>query len=86
MYLFGIASNVTHPEIPRKLSADDHHPLVGQMRVYLDGDEMRHVTDYDMDAGTVTHLVHADDGKPMHRNGAWVTRTRTGRVTVGVRV
>lgn len=58
---------------------------MGQLRVYLDGDELRHVTHYDMDAGTVTHLVHGDDGKPLVRNGEFATRTRVGRVAVGVR-
>lgn len=69
--------------IPRKLAASDTiaRDLL-PLKVYLDGEEVQYVVEYDMDDGTVEHLIHIE-GIGFVMNGDEIARTtQHGVVTV----
>jgi hypothetical protein len=69
--------------IPRRLhidqlKADDAlAEFAARLRVFVDGVEQQRVTEYDMDAGTVTHLVANAEGQLQLNKAADAVMTET---------
>jgi len=52
---------------PRQLNAnlDRDNPDTANVYIFLDGDQVKECTSYDVDAGWIEQLAHDDKGKPL---------------------
>ena len=73
---------------PPRLSANGEYGLpvnrtiTSRIRAFVDGDFLRHLIAYDMEAGWVEVIEHDENGFLTHRDGEWVTRRIFGKVEV----
>lgn len=72
--------------IPPRLSANGEHGLpvnpsiCRRIRIFVDGDMLRHVVAYDIEAGWVEVIEHDERGFLVHRDGEWSTRRVHGQL------
>jgi hypothetical protein len=72
--------------VPIRLAVNDadfDHHLGSRLRIMLDGVEMRDVTAYDIDAGTITRHAHDARGRLVVKGQQLVVEVLRGDVAVG---
>jgi hypothetical protein len=74
---------------PRQLSVNGEHgfprhPFVGRVRVFVNGDMLRNVIAYDIDAGWVEAIIHDDRGQPVRTGDGWQVARHYGAVKVAL--